>query len=351
MNIRKKTFAVLVAIIGCLIANFNSELAAAPRRHRSDPNDILNQVENLRIHGDEMVSPIEITNTLLANVLSSPMTNVKGCLADPFVYAVYGHGRNDILAERGRKNDMYGFVLGADNVWTFANEKYFRLGAALGYVHGRTTSSDDDHYTHNIYATKLFGAYESFNDKCLKTNIGVILGYNFGKDKLGVDNPDIEIMSHSISLGVEFIKNLYAYNGYQFGPWLKANYSFILQHVSSDGKRMYPDPISHDFLATVLGLNMEKEIFERTDRKLTLSLKAGWECRVMQRVTAILPFLFGDDTYVALGVSYPVRNSTVLSFRASQKLNTHWSIVGSYSARFNGNASLHGLSGGIEYAF
>jgi hypothetical protein len=40
------------------------------------------------------------------------------------------------------------------------------------------------------------------------------------------------------------------------------------QHVSA---------VNHDFLTTVIGINIEKEIFKPTyvDRKLTLSLKAA----------------------------------------------------------------------------
>jgi hypothetical protein len=348
------------------------------------------------------------TNNLLTNALSSRMTNVKGCSTEPFVHAIYGHSRNDIIKEYGRKDDTYGLVLGVDNVWTFADEKYFRLGAALGYVHGKTTFPDNFalaktigmaserafgdldfaaiaarffgiDFRHDVYAVRLFGVYESFDDKCLKTSIGVILGYNHGRNKFHMDilaasmsdddtivtNPlDIKFISSGISLGVEFIKNLYAYEGYQFGLWFQANYAHVFQDVDAVEPEMmianstyYDAKFSHDFLATVIGLNVEKEAFKHADKKLTLSLKAGWECRVIQNfnthpigLITIVRTIDDDNGYVQKLPS-PRKNAAVISFGASQKLNDHWSIAGSYSARFHKDLSAHSLAGGVEYAF
>jgi hypothetical protein len=341
--------------------------------------------------GDELISLTMTTNNLLTNALSNRMTNVKGCLADPFVQAIYGDTRREhVISECGYKNNMYGFVLGIDDVWTFANEKYFRLGADLGYVHGKTipfgafsrtgkaanttfnldakqltTGCDRD-----VYTVGLFGAYESFDDKCLKTNIGVILEYSHSRDRLydvnlnilnilNAFNMDEQILnvkfvSHNIFLGAEFIKNLCAYGGFQFGLWLQANYSHISQH-SNEILGGYRAKLDHDFLATVVGLNVEKEAFKHTNKKLALSLKAGWEFRVVQSFDFVRTFAtfvtaaaFNDVNRLS---RYPVRNAAVISFRASQKLNDHWSIVGSYTGRFSKNFLAHNLSAGIEYSF
>jgi uncharacterized protein with beta-barrel porin domain len=98
-----------------------------------------------------------------------------------------------------------------------------------------------------------------------------------------------------------------------------------------------------------------KEIFEHTDKKLTLSLKAGWEFQVIQS----FDFIRTAATFVSAAafndvnkfLRYPVRNSAVLSFNVSQKLDNHWSIVVSYAGRFNENTSAHSLASGIEYSF
>jgi hypothetical protein len=202
---------------------------------------------------------------------------------------------------------------------------------------------------------ELFSAYESFNDKCLKTNIGVILGYGYGKDKSRIGDKgnmgelDIKSTSHSILLGVEFIKNLYAYDGYQFGLWLKTNYGHIFLRIDDNEKLRSSDKdcnhnFKHNFLSTVIGLNVEKETFNHADKKLILSLKVGWEFQIKYKTISFA----SSDSFSWL---YPIKNTIILSFRASQELNDHLSIVGSYAGRFNKDFLVHSLAAGIEYAF
>jgi hypothetical protein len=323
MNIKKKkAFIILMAVIGCLI--FNSNLIYA--------NDIKAKLSAV---GDGLVSLAVTTNNLLTDTLSSRMTSIEGRIANPFVHAIYGHSQNNISPQCSYKDDTYGFALGVDKVWTFANEEYFDLGISIGNMHESVIARFDVYSKNlnmNTYTVRLFGAYESFDDKCLKTNFGVILGYNYGKDKFSI------FKSNGVSLRMEFIKNLYAYNGYQFGLWLRSDYNWILQYV--DGGDIDFGFI-HNFLATVFGLNVEKKTaFEHVDKELTLSLKTGWECRVMQHIN-----------FETFKFRYPLRNAAIVSFGASQRLNNHWNIIGSYSARFNKSISVHSLSCGIEYAF
>ncbi|MDR1528640.1 MAG: autotransporter outer membrane beta-barrel domain-containing protein [Puniceicoccales bacterium] len=373
MNIReKRIFTILMVIIGCLIAS-SSFGARWPRRSSAIIGAAASFGDPLR------EDPVVITvaaNNLLTNALSSRMTNIKNRSAELFVHAIYGH--NTIVG--GYKNNMGGLVLGFDNVWAFANEKYFHLGTAFGYVHGKTTPSSeafteiqndfrvfcidprqfDINFGHDAYAIRMFGAYESFNDKCLKTNIGVILGYNHSKDRYQVGNLNIpelktvggRLASHSAFLEVEFIKNLYACKGYQFGLWLKANYIHIFQHTfmvygfhGGSRRSMLIDKTNHDFLATVVGLNIEKE-FKHVNRTLVLFLKTGWECRVIQRT-----FITIIPTSANSKGEFPIRNAAIISFGASQKLGEHWGIGGSYSAELSKDFLAHSLSGGIEYAF
>jgi hypothetical protein len=351
MNIkRKRKFAILMAIVGCLIANSSLRLDAVT----------LSAEEVVLIIGNETMFPTVDANNLLTDAISTRMTNVRGCLTEPFVYGIYGHtNRNNIVTGYSPKSDMLGFTLGMDYVWTFENEKYFRLGAAFGYVHGKTTPLKDlamaiggmagnggfEKDIHDVCAARFFGAYESFNDKCLKTNIGVILGYNYGRDRIRQGNDDSKFASHGLSLGLEFIKNLYAYDGYQFGLWLRANYSFISKKLLHDGDGSMK--FLHNFLATVVGLNVEKEIFQNADKKTTLSLKTGWECR-MQHIVSDETSNNSNET---TGHKYPAKSVAIVSIGISQKLNSHWNIAGSYSARFGKDFLSHSLSGGIEYSF
>jgi hypothetical protein len=221
---RKKAFIISMAIIGCLIFNSNLKLAAITI-------DGSTQIGSLQMGslfsaffstiGDKLASSAVTISNLLTDALSSRMTSVKGCLVNPFVHAIYSHSQNSIDSGCSYKDDAYGLIRGTDHVWAFANEKYFHLGTALGYMNetptyfgsygGKLAETFDTNFKQDIYAVRLFGAYESFDDKCLKTNFGVIFGYNYGKDRFAV------FKSHSLSLRVESIKNLYACNGYQFG--------------------------------------------------------------------------------------------------------------------------------------
>jgi hypothetical protein len=96
---------------------------------------------------------------------------------------------------------------------------------------------------------------------------------------------------------------------------------------------------------------VEKETFKHADRKLILSLKTGWEYQVTPpTITASALDLIVDKVYGAFKFKHPAQDAAIVSLNALQRLD-HWSIVGSYSVRFNKNLSAHGLTGGVEYAF
>ncbi|MDR2777041.1 MAG: autotransporter outer membrane beta-barrel domain-containing protein, partial [Puniceicoccales bacterium] len=300
-------------------------------------------------------------NTLVTDAVSRRMASVKGCLADPFIHALYGHSHGKESYGLGYSNNMGGFVVGADNVWTFTGERYVRLGAVLGYIHGKTKffgplADPITSTRHNICVLELFAAYESFNDNHLKTNIGLILGYNHGTDKLREGDPavgDEKLRSNNVFLGLEFVKNLRSYNGFQFGPWLRANYGHIAQKAHEGPATIeHISTAHHNILVTVVGINVEKEILNRENphKKATLSLKTGWECRPIHKHSHITASI-NDNTYEVVILQRPSKNSAVISFAASQKLDDHWSLVGSYTARFNKDVSAHNLSGGMEYSF
>jgi outer membrane autotransporter protein len=309
-------------------------------------------------------------NTLLTDALADRMVSVKGCLADPFIHIIYGQAHQNKIAGLGYNNNMCGFVMGLDNIWTFADEKYLRLGVAFGYAHGKTTFSGpaigrEKSAKHDVYTLELFGVYESFNDKLLKTNLGVILGYSYGNNRLhrtdlGSNVFDAKVGSDNIFVSAELVKNLYACKGYHFGIWLRANYSHIAQKGYDESTKAaigarHVSSVKHDFLTTIVGINIEREIPNLTyvDRKLTLSLKAGWECQAIRSHSEVT---VNFDNNLGIGeftpkLGLPSKNVAIVSLGASQKFNVHWSIVGSYVARFNKDISSHNLSCGVEYSF
>ncbi|MDR1233526.1 MAG: autotransporter outer membrane beta-barrel domain-containing protein [Puniceicoccales bacterium] len=318
----------------------------------------------------ELASLTLTANTLVTNAFADRMISVKGCLADPFIHIIYGHTHQNEIAKLGYNGYMGGFVIGLDDVWTFTNERYLRMGAAFGYAAGKTVFSGSaiglgKSAKHDIYTIELFSAYEFFNDKYLKGDVGVIVGYSCNEDRLHRTDLssnvfDAKVRSDNIFVGIEIVKNLYAYKGCQFGLWFRGNYSHIAQKgydestAAAIGAR-HVSPVNHDFLTTVVGFNIEKEIpdLEQVDKKFTLSLKAGWEWQAIWKYSdATLSF----DNNLGIGkfaptFRHPSRSAAIISFGASQKFNVHWSVVGSYIARFNKDISTHNLSLGAEYSF
>jgi hypothetical protein len=318
----------------------------------------------------ELASLTLTANTLVTNAFADRMISVKGYLADPFIHIIYGHTHQNEITKLGYNGYMGGFVIGLDDVWTFTNERYLRMGVAFGYAAGKTVFSGSavglgKSAKHDIYTIELFSAYEFFNDKYLKGDVGVIVGYSCNEDRLHRTDLssnvfDAKVGSDNIFVGMEIVKNLYAYKGYQFGLWFRGNYSHIAQKgydestAAAVGAR-HISPVNHDFLTTVAGLNIEKEIpdLDRVDKKFTLSLKAGWEWQAIWKYSdATLSF----DNNLGIGkfaptFRHPSRSAAIISFGASQKFNVHWSVVGSYIARFNKDIFTHNLSLGAEYSF
>jgi hypothetical protein len=327
--------------------------------------------EYTKQHVNGEVSSLTMTaNTLVSNAVSDRLTSVKGCLSDPFIHAIYGRAHQNEMAGFGYNNSMGGLVLGLDDVWNFPDEKYLRLGTILGYIHGKTNffgsatglgkSAKQDFYT-----VELFGAYESFNDKLLKTNLGIFFGYSYSSDRLRRMDANFsvfngKIRSHSIFMTIELVKNLYAYKGCQFGLWLRANYNHIAQKgydetTTATVGAQHVSAVNHDLITTLVGLNVEKEILdpEHADKKWLLSLKAGWECQAVQKIsdaTVTFDNNFGIGEITPI-FRYPSKHVAIGTLSVSRKFNANWSVVGSYAGRFNKDTSTHTLSCGVEYSF
>jgi hypothetical protein len=308
---------------------------------------------------------------LAANALDDRITSIKGCVADPFIHILYGHAHQRELAGFGYNSHKKGFVLGLDDVWNFPNEKYLRLGVALGYTTGKTgffgqAIGLEKSAKHDTYMIEIFGAYETFNAKRLKSNLGITLGYGYSSDKLHRIDRSLNVFhgkmsSNSIFATIEFVKNFYAYKGYNFGLWIRTNYSHITQKGYDESTTaamgaQHVSGINLDFLTTTLGINVEKEILfnpEDVNKKLTLSMKVGWECRAIQkRSNAKVTF----DNKLGIGQFTPVfgvadKNAAIISLTNVWKLNNHWNIVGFYTGRFNKDIRTHNLSCGVEYSF
>jgi outer membrane autotransporter protein len=298
------------------------------------------------------------------------MTSVKGCLADPFIHVLYGQGHQNVILGFGYNNKAYGFALGADNIWNFTNERYLRIGIVYGFLHGKTdffgsASGLGKSAKHDVHTVELFAAYESFNEKLLKTNLCIILVYSHTLHRMhrvDLNSCDFNANMHSNTMfaHVDFVKNLFTRKGYNFGLWLRGTFYHVDQqgYDESSVATTGPQHVSgtkHDILTTVLGINVEKEFLDhgRDDRKFTLSLKSGWECHAIRKYSDTTA-TFDND--VGVGEFIPVfgcpsKHAAIIALEAIKKLNDHWSIVAFYVARVNKDMHTHTISSGIEYSF
>ncbi|MDR2432246.1 MAG: autotransporter outer membrane beta-barrel domain-containing protein [Puniceicoccales bacterium] len=142
--------------------------------------------------------------------------------------------------------------------------------------------------------------------------------------------------------------------------WFRVNYN----HIAQDGYyetttaavgAQHVSAVNHNLFTTILGLNVEKEIFdqEHADKKWSLSLKACWECQSRQRhssATATFDNNFNIGTIVPI-LRYPSKHSAIGTLAVSKHLNVNWDIVGSYTGRIGKNISTHTIFCGLKYSF
>lgn len=203
--------------------------------------------------------------------LADRFSRVKGSLNDPFVYVIGGHSNRKEIDRLGYRDIAGGIAVGADHLSTMDYDQYLRIGGILAYVHGKATFSGENSATaqkarHDSYVAALYGAYESFNGEKLKTDISVIGGFSYGKNKLRWNEPDLsrsaKVNAVDIFAKGEFTGNVVSFSGCQCGPWLSAKYHHVRQDAYEehdvDSGSVRTDPVTYHFIDTIVGLNLEK---------------------------------------------------------------------------------------------
>lgn len=311
-------------------------------------------------------SSAQITTAVVSmfrNAVAVRLTDVKGNGNDPFVSAIGGHVHQSSIAGIGYGGDLYGVTAGADKLLNY-KDGCVRLGAMIGYIYGdvnfhgsaigKKQKSKQDNYLGALY-----GAYEAFNEKNLKTDLNLSCGFGYTKHRLNrVDQQgagyNAKMKSNNFFLSAEFIKNLYAVQGIQFGLWLRADYNHIHQKAYSENGGAGAQSISKakfDFLDTTVGVNIEKEIqnSSNSDRSLRLYMKAGWNCQPVRSHSTIVAGVNGKDSVVS--PHFGSHNSAVFTAGLRQKLNARWDLIGEWNGSFNKKHSNNLVTLGAGYTF
>jgi hypothetical protein len=320
----------------------------------------------------EMAAISAYSTRLIWDAIVGRLSDVKNNGTGPFVYAVGGHVRQGEIAGFGYNHDMYGCTVGADRRWNVNDKRYTRFGALAGYVKGDThffgaASGRKKTDKYDMYVGALFGACECFNDRELKTNFNATVGFGHSSHKShrvssGDDAFDANMKSKNWFLNAELVKNVCQHNGYQFGLWAKASYNHIKQgsyvESTTNPGRVGVDHVSkinHDFLDTTLGLSIEREFAcaSRLDRKLTLALRAGWQCCLVRKHSSAEVFI---ENVAAPGpfaptFGYSAKNSLVVMTNVIWKLNNNWNIQGVWLGNFSKDVACNRGICGVEYDF
>jgi hypothetical protein len=252
--------------------------------------------EYARDHANAEVAAISAHSiSLVWDAIGRRLSDARNNGTGTFAYAVGSHIPQGEIVGLGYNHEMYGCTVGADRRWNVNDKRYTRFGGLVGYINGDTrffgsASGRKKTDKYDMYIGALFGACECFNDRDLKTNFNAIIGFGHGSHKLhrvseSDDAFSANLKSKSVFLNAEFIKNVYQCKGCQFGLWTKVDYNHIRQgsyvESTTNPGRVGVDHVSkvnHDFLNTIVGLNIEREFVSAShmDRKLALALCAGW---------------------------------------------------------------------------
>jgi hypothetical protein len=323
--------------------------------------------------------------SLLRHTVTNRLTDIKENGDDPFLAIADGHFRQDEIDGFGYNGELHGIVGGFDRKYELPNEHYLDIGITLGFFNGHTkfcgaASSNGKDAKHTTHGGAIFTAYESFGKNNLKTNANLFVGIGRSEDKLyRMDSNGCEFQgkmrSNNQFVKFEVIKNLLSSGGIQTGPWLFVDYNRVSQDSYDESyvnRQGYEQTLSrvaqrygaqtlskvkHDFLDTVIGLNLEKEIQDKVnfDSGLRMFLKAGWHRQLFKKhshatVRFDIPDLRDVDTYSPT-FAYPKGSSIVFVAGFRKKFDQHWKISGNWRGTFTKNARQNLCSIFLGYDF
>lgn len=318
----------------------------------------------------ELATTTTLSVEMMKNGISNRLTDVKGNGNDPFIIAFGGHNHQNEISGFGCSGNLYGLCGGADYVFSLNNEQYFRVGSMLGYVRGESeffgsAAGKQKDAKQDMYSISLFGAYEKFGKKGLKTNINLLAGLGYSENKLfRIDESNMPFRGKFDStnqfIDLEIIKNIYTLKGYQIGPWIGLSYNHINQkgyNESSLADAIGAQSISkvkHDFLDTIVGINIEKEFESQFDKekRFRIYLRAGWKCQSVRKhsaTTVSIPSVGLGNFSPKFG--YSAKNSAVIIAGFRNKINAHWDFVGTWSGNYNKDYSSNVVSLSAGYNF
>ncbi|MDR0428526.1 MAG: autotransporter outer membrane beta-barrel domain-containing protein, partial [Puniceicoccales bacterium] len=309
--------------------------------------------------------------SLLGNLLSDRMGNIKENNGDPFVSVMGLHFTQKEINGFGHDGNIYGLAIGLDGIHKFNENFYVCYGVVGSYFQSKldfygiaSGSGKDSRQTTSL--TTLFGSCEWFNGKNLKRWLGGSLGGGYVHTKMHRrDDWGCSYLADFAGMQLhaqcEGAANILRKNGVQMGPWSSVYFSHIHQQgyeeISFAGNGVHSASIGavdHNFLNFTIGVNVEKEMMNAS-RKTThshISGKIGWDCQILRNHSSALANIDGAGYKPYMPVfGYRNRNSMVVTIRHHYYMGRHWEFSTHWLGNFNGTYGANELSSSIAYNF
>jgi outer membrane autotransporter protein len=313
---------------------------------------------------------VRTTTTLVQSLhtaIDNAIHDVKGNGNDPFL-RVFGFTGKDKLKDDGRdKFHGCGVVGGLDFVAETKNGALLKYGALCSFARGKDkatfsgTPTRGSNHTQDMVFGGVFGAYESFNDRNLKTDGSVIVGFGHSKNKLrrtaGDDTFNARFNGDNFSATGEFIKNMWHLKDGQIGPWLSLAYHRVHQKgytESGNGATAHTvAATTASLLDLTLGFNYEREIQSQTnaDRRLRLFARLGWNHNPVVKYSGGNFLVGGTGDSTSLTFDRRKRHHAVLTGGLRYKLNKHVDLTGTLFGKFGKRSHYLAITGGVGYTF
>jgi uncharacterized protein with beta-barrel porin domain len=298
------------------------------------------------------------------NIISGRLCDVKGNTDDPFVQIFGYHQHGDETRGVGHRTDGWGALFGLDFTKELKCGGQLKYGAILsfgrseirffGSAIGRSKATDQ-----TLTFGGVFGAYENFNDKGLKTNYNLTIGFGHGTNDLrrtdsGNNSFSAKYDSNSFYIHLEGVRNVCRYRDIQIGPWATLSYTRMWDKAYEESGPATPMSMSsthRDFLHMTLGISLEKEIHyvENPHRNMKLFARIGWECEPVRSQSFAIGYV-GTNPFTP-SKKGGSRNALVLIGGVRKKLSEHVEVSGSLLGRFSNKDRLFAASATIGYSF
>jgi hypothetical protein len=306
------------------------------------------------------------TNSAMQNCLGERLCDVKGDSDDPFICVFGSHGRQKEIYDLGYKLNGCGLLLGLDYLKTLKSNAFLKYGAFLSFSHNGvkffgSEAENERRARQNTIFGGIFGAYENFDARGLKTNFNATAGIGFTKNKvwrtdIANNRFDGKFNGTNFYLNCEFIKNVAKVREIQFGPWLSISYNRINQRKYSESgdaaSAASVGKVNFDLFDTILGISLEREIRSPHDseKHSKIFAKIGWESEPSNSHSSC-DVTIGDGSPVSPSFTHRSRHSLFLSGGFRSRLNQRFEVSGGIFGRLSKNHHYISANVSVGYSF